>query len=97
MLDIRAWAPDLISRDDDSLVQQIRTRVLPRRGVWAAADEVVVTVGAQHALYLVADLLVREAIRSEWRSPATRCAQHLRQPHPPTAAAGSRFGRAVAR
>lgn len=60
VLDIREWAPDLITRDDEQLVQQIRTRVLPRRGVWATADEVVVTVGAQHALYLVADLLVRE-------------------------------------
>ena len=58
VLDIRDWAPDHINRDDDTLVQQIRTRVLPRRGVWAAADEIVVTVGAQHALYLVADLLV---------------------------------------
>lgn len=58
VLDIRDWAPDHINRDDDTLVQQIRTRVLPRRGVWARADEIVVTVGAQHALYLVADLLV---------------------------------------
>lgn len=37
VLDIREWAPDQISRDDESLLQQIRTRVLPRRGVWAAA------------------------------------------------------------
>lgn len=58
VLDIRDWAPDLIVRDDAELVQQIRTRVLPRRGVWAQADEIVVTVGAQHALYLLADLLV---------------------------------------
>lgn len=60
VLDIRDWAPDHINRDDETLVQQIRTRVLPRRGVWAQADEIVVTVGAQHALYLVADLLLRE-------------------------------------
>lgn len=56
--DIRDWAPDLMVRDDALLIEQIRTRVLPRRGVWAAADEVVVTVGAQHALYMLADLLV---------------------------------------
>ncbi len=60
VLDIRDWAPDHINRDDATLVQQIRTRVLPRRGVWAGADEIVVTVGAQHALYLVADLLVSQ-------------------------------------
>lgn len=58
VLDIREWAPDLILRDDTSLIQQVQARVLPRRGVFATADEIVVTVGAQHALYLLADLLM---------------------------------------
>ncbi len=58
VLDTRDWAPDLIMKDDEALVQQIRSRVLPRRGVWAKADEIVVTMGAQHAIYLVADLLM---------------------------------------
>lgn len=57
-MEISEWAQDMILRDDDSLVQQIRRRLLPRRGVWAAEDEIVITVGAQHALYLLADLLV---------------------------------------
>ena len=35
VLDIKEWAPDLITRDDASLVEQIRTKILPRRGVWA--------------------------------------------------------------
>lgn len=60
VLDIRDWAPDQITRDDESLVEQICTRVLPRRGVWATADQLMITVGAQHALYMVADLLMRE-------------------------------------
>jgi GntR family transcriptional regulator / MocR family aminotransferase len=58
VMEVRDWAPDLMSRDDASLVQQIRSRVLPRRGVWATADEILVTIGAQHALYSLADLLV---------------------------------------
>src|SRR5262249_46906662 len=41
------------------LVEQIRARLLPRRGVLVAADEILVTVGAQHALYLLAGLLMR--------------------------------------
>ena len=57
-MEIRDWAPDQIMRDDSSLVEQIRTRVLPRRGLRASADEIVVTIGAQQALYLLADLLV---------------------------------------
>lgn len=58
ILDIRSWAPDLITNDDAALIEEIRTQVLPRRGVWAEKDEIVVTVGAQHALYLLADLLI---------------------------------------
>ncbi|MCO5399086.1 PLP-dependent aminotransferase family protein [Ralstonia soli] len=57
VMEIRNWAPDLIERDDESLIQQIRTRVLPRRGVFAMPDEIVITNGCQQALYLIADLL----------------------------------------
>lgn len=57
VMEIRNWAPDLIERDDESLIQQIRTRVLPRRGVFAMPDEIIVTNGCQQALYLIADLL----------------------------------------
>jgi GntR family transcriptional regulator/MocR family aminotransferase len=58
VLDIRSWAPDLITSDDPALIEEIRTQVLPRRGVWAEKEEIVITVGAQHALYLLADLLI---------------------------------------
>ncbi|MFQ5545547.1 MAG: PLP-dependent aminotransferase family protein, partial [Acidiferrobacterales bacterium] len=55
---IRDWARDRIDSDDSLLIEQIHTRLLPRRGVWASPDEILVTVGAQHALYLLATLLV---------------------------------------
>lgn len=54
---IREWARDRVDRDDPQLIEQIHTRVLPRRGVWAESDEILVTVGAQHALYLLSALL----------------------------------------
>lgn len=60
VLDIHQWAPDYITRDDDDLIHQIQTKVLPRRGVWASPDEIIITVGAQHALYMVGDLLLRD-------------------------------------
>lgn len=56
--EIRSWASDRIDSDDPMLVEQVQRRVLPTRGVWATTDEILVTVGAQHALYLIADLLV---------------------------------------
>lgn len=77
VLDIREWAPDQITRDDESLVQQIRTRVLPRRGVWAGANELIVTVGAQHALYMIADLLVRDGTRVGLEDPGYPDARNI--------------------
>ena len=55
---VNDWVFDHYTEDDPLLVEQIRTRLLPRRGVRVGADEILVTVGAQHALYLLAALLV---------------------------------------
>lgn len=55
---VREWASDRVTEDDPLLVEQIRTRLLPRRGIRVSAEEILVTVGAQHALYLLANLLM---------------------------------------
>jgi GntR family transcriptional regulator / MocR family aminotransferase len=49
---------DQFDADDELLVEQIQTRVLPRRGIWVDPDEILITLGAQNALYLLAELLV---------------------------------------
>ncbi len=54
---INRWTEDSIDEDDPLLVEEVRTRVLPRRGVRAEADEILITMGAQNALYLIARLL----------------------------------------
>ena len=77
VLDIRDWAPDQITRDDESLVRQICTRVLPRRGVWATPAELIVTVGAQHALYMVADLLMRSKTKVAIEDPGYPDARNI--------------------
>lgn len=59
VLEIRGWAPDHVARDDPELVEQIRTRLLPRRGIWVTAEEIMVTMGAQQAIYLLTELLLR--------------------------------------
>lgn len=59
---IGRWSRDRVDHDDELLVEQIHTRVLPRRGVWAERDEILVTTGAQNALFLIAQLMLdREA------------------------------------
>lgn len=52
------WAADHHANDDPMLVEQIRTRLLPRRGVMANENEILITMGAQQALYLLSSLLV---------------------------------------
>ncbi len=48
--DIHDVTPDRIDTDDPLLIEQIQARILPRRGVWAARDDILITMGAQHAL-----------------------------------------------
>lgn len=52
-----AWVVDLIDADDPTLIAQIVSRVLPRRGIRARPEEVLITIGAQNALFLIATLL----------------------------------------
>ncbi len=55
---IHDWAKDQIDRDNPELVEQIHKKLLPRRGVWAEPDEILITVGAQQGIYLTAQLLL---------------------------------------
>jgi GntR family transcriptional regulator/MocR family aminotransferase len=54
-----AWTDDRYAADDPILIEQIRRRVLTRRGILASPDEIIVTLGAQNALFLLGQLLVR--------------------------------------
>ena len=56
-----SWTNDTWAHDDPLLVEQIRRRILPRRGIMANDDEILVTLGAQNALYLLTALLVGPA------------------------------------
>ncbi len=55
---VREWASDSFTDDDPQLIEQIRTLLLPRRGVFVGPEEILLTVGAQHAIYLLSSLLV---------------------------------------
>jgi GntR family transcriptional regulator / MocR family aminotransferase len=54
-----AWTDDRFTEDDPMLIEQLRQRVLSRRGIRAADDEILVTLGAQNALYMLSSLLVK--------------------------------------
>lgn len=55
---IEHWSEDSFEEDDPMLIEEVRTRVLPRRGIKARPDEILITLGAQNALYLVGRLLL---------------------------------------
>ena len=63
------WAPDFDSDDMPDLLAQIRTRLLPQRGVFALPDEILVTVGAQQAFHLLAELLFDTHTRLGFEEP----------------------------
>lgn len=52
------WASDSMDHDDPRLIEQIRTRLLPRRGVWADPEQILVTVGSQQSLFMLVQLLL---------------------------------------
>lgn len=52
------WASDSMDHDDPRLIEQIRTRLLPRRGVWASSEQILVTVGSQQSLFMLVQLLL---------------------------------------
>ena len=56
--EIHGWAGDMVDDDDPALVEQLRIHVLPRRGILADPDEIIVTIGSQHALSMLVQLLV---------------------------------------
>jgi GntR family transcriptional regulator/MocR family aminotransferase len=69
VLEIRNWAADVVDQDDPLLIEQIQARLLPRRGIFANPDEIIVTLGAQNALYMLATLLMTRGSRVAMEDP----------------------------
>ncbi len=67
--DFAAMTGDYYERDDPKLVEFIARHSLPRRGIVAAADEILVTLGAQNALWLAAQILLTQRRRAVIEAP----------------------------
>jgi GntR family transcriptional regulator/MocR family aminotransferase len=72
-----AWTSDTSGSDDPDLVEQIRTRLLPRRGIMATEDQVLITMGAQNALYLLASLLFSPSTQIAMEDPGYPDARNI--------------------
>lgn len=64
---------DLMARndatDDPLLVNYILSRMLPRRGITASPNQVLITVGAQNAIWLAIELLTRSPLKAVCENP----------------------------
>lgn len=79
-----SWTNDTWAFDDPLLVEQIRRRILPRRGIMATDDEILVTLGAQNALYILTSLLVGPKTKVAMEEPGypdVRNIFSLKTPH----------------
>ncbi len=59
--DVNEWSTGRGDSDDPKLIEEIRTKILTRRGIQAHADEILVTMGTQNSLYLVSQMLADTA------------------------------------
>jgi GntR family transcriptional regulator / MocR family aminotransferase len=73
--DFAALTTDYYERDDPLLVQELLRTILPRRGIAAREDEVLLTMGAQNALWIAGSTLLgpgRKAVVENPGYPAWR-------------------------
>ncbi|HDZ47371.1 hypothetical protein LCGC14_0056650 [marine sediment metagenome] len=73
----KPWLRDRIDQDDPLLIEQLRKRILPRRGIFARPEEILITMGTQNALYLIAQLLCHRGTRVALESPGYREAMNV--------------------
>ncbi|MEM8696683.1 MAG: PLP-dependent aminotransferase family protein [Pseudomonadota bacterium] len=67
--EIETWSIDDGDADDEMLIEEIRTKLLPRRGITARPDEILITAGEQQALHLLAELFARPGITLGMEEP----------------------------
>ncbi|MDN3639125.1 PLP-dependent aminotransferase family protein [Simiduia curdlanivorans] len=67
--EIHDWSKARGDADDPLLIEQIRTKILPRRGISARSDEILITNGAQQGLSLLAQLLFTDTTRVAVEEP----------------------------
>jgi GntR family transcriptional regulator/MocR family aminotransferase len=53
-----AWSADFSEGDDEKLLREVRTKILPRRGIEAREDELLITEGWKQGLDLIVQLFV---------------------------------------
>jgi GntR family transcriptional regulator/MocR family aminotransferase len=75
--EIRDWASDHVLLDDLMLLDEIRTRILPRRGIWVERDQIMITVGTQQGLYILTKMLLDQSSVMGVEDPGYTDVRHI--------------------
>lgn len=67
--DFAALTSDYFDQDDPQLIEFIQRNTLPRRGISANADQILITLGAQNALWLAAQVLLTQRRTAAFEDP----------------------------
>jgi len=54
--EIQNWGKDVVDEDDPMLIEQLRSEVLPRHGILARPENILITLGGQQGRYLVSQI-----------------------------------------
>lgn len=60
--DVRDWSTSGGDADDPMLIEEIRSKILTRRGIQARSSEILITMGTQNSLYLICQLLTDSSV-----------------------------------
>jgi len=67
--EIYKWSQLQGKEDDPMLQDEIRSKILPRRGIQASRDEILITAGSQQALFLITQLFVNNSVKVAVEEP----------------------------
>jgi GntR family transcriptional regulator/MocR family aminotransferase len=67
--DFTSMTSDYYDQDDPQLIEFILRQTLPRRGIAAAPEQILITMGAQNALWLTAQVLLTQRRRAALEDP----------------------------
>ncbi len=68
--DFEALTSDYYERDDPKLIEYILRHILPRRGITAAPENILITMGAQNALWMTTQLLMTQRRTAVLETPS---------------------------
>lgn len=75
--DVVDWSTGSGDADDPMLLDEIRTKILTRRGIQARTDQILITMGTQNSLYLISQLLANKEVIVSIEEPGNSVMREL--------------------